>query len=65
MFNNLKQDSPKDGFTIGIVDDVTHTSCPGEVIETIPEGTISCKIWGLGSDGTVGPNKTAIKIIGD
>lgn len=66
VFNNLKQDTPKDGFTIGIVDDVTHTSLPEEeIIETVPEGTISCKIWGLGSDGTVGANKTAIKIIGD
>ena len=66
VFNNLKQSSPKDGFTIGIIDDVTHTSLPEEkIIETTPEGTISCKIWGLGSDGTVGANKTAIKIIGD
>ncbi|MFY9296891.1 MAG: pyruvate:ferredoxin (flavodoxin) oxidoreductase [Caldicoprobacterales bacterium] len=66
VFKNLKQNSPKDGFTIGIVDDVTHTSLPEEeIIETVPEGTISCKIWGLGSDGTVGANKTAIKIIGD
>ncbi|QGU94843.1 pyruvate:ferredoxin (flavodoxin) oxidoreductase [Clostridium bovifaecis] len=66
VFNNLKKDEPKDGFTIGIVDDVTHTSLPeGEIIDTIPEGTISCKFWGLGSDGTVGANKTAVKIIGD
>ena len=66
VFNNLKQTTPKDGFTIGIVDDVTHTSLPEEkIIDTVPEGTISCKIWGLGSDGTVGANKTAIKIIGD
>lgn len=66
VFNNLKNDSPKDHFTIGIIDDVTNTSLPeGDIINTAPEGTISCKFWGLGSDGTVGANKTAIKIIGD
>lgn len=66
VFRNLEADSPKDRFTIGIVDDVTHTSLNhDEMIDTIPEGTISCKFWGLGSDGTVGANKTAIKIIGD
>ncbi|MDI9475636.1 MAG: pyruvate:ferredoxin (flavodoxin) oxidoreductase [Natronincolaceae bacterium] len=66
VFNNLKDDEPKDGFTIGIVDDVTNTSLPeGDIIETTPEGTVSCKFWGLGSDGTVGANKTAVKIIGD
>jgi pyruvate-ferredoxin/flavodoxin oxidoreductase len=66
VFDNLNQSKPKDGFTIGIVDDVTHTSLPeSETIETTPEGTIRCKFWGLGSDGTVGANKTAIKIIGD
>jgi pyruvate-ferredoxin/flavodoxin oxidoreductase len=66
VFNNLKQDNPMDRFTIGIVDDVNNTSLPEEkMIETAPTGTISCKFWGLGSDGTVGANKTAIKIIGD
>ncbi len=66
VFNNLKQNTPKNRFTIGIVDDVTHTSLPeAQSIETTPEGTISCKFWGLGSDGTVGANKTAVKIIGD
>lgn len=66
VFNNLKQDKPKDRFTIGIVDDVTHTSLPeGDIIDTTPQGTTSCRIWGLGSDGTIGANKTAIKIIGD
>ncbi len=66
VFENLKQDKPKDGFTIGIVDDVTFKSLPeADPINTEPPGTISCKIWGLGSDGTVGANKTAIKIIGD
>ncbi|RKY61903.1 MAG: pyruvate:ferredoxin (flavodoxin) oxidoreductase [Candidatus Neomarinimicrobiota bacterium] len=54
------------GFTVGINDDVTHTSLEiKENINTIPEGTISCKFWGLGSDGTVGANKNSIKIIGD
>ena len=66
VFDNLKQDQPKDRFTIGITDDVTNLSLPEkEIIETTPEGTISCKFWGLGSDGTVGANKSAIKIIGD
>ena len=66
VFDNLKSPSPKDSFTIGIVDDITFKSLPeAEAIETVPEGTISCKFWGLGSDGTVGANKTAIKIIGD
>jgi len=54
------------GFTVGIDDDVTHLSIPyKEDIYTIPEGTINCKFWGLGSDGTVGANKNSIKIIGD
>ncbi|SDK76008.1 pyruvate:ferredoxin (flavodoxin) oxidoreductase [Natronincola ferrireducens] len=66
VFNNLKKDNPKNHFTIGIVDDVSNTSLPEEdIVETSPEGTIRCKFWGLGSDGTVGANKTAIKIIGD
>ncbi|NMB98156.1 MAG: pyruvate:ferredoxin (flavodoxin) oxidoreductase, partial [Clostridiaceae bacterium] len=66
VFKNLKQDKPKDRFTIGIIDDVTNTSLPEEeIIDTTPAGTISCKFWGLGSDGTVGANKSAIKIIGD
>ena len=54
------------GFTVGINDDVTNTSLAvTEHINTLPEGTISCKFWGLGSDGTVGANKNSIKIIGD
>lgn len=54
------------GFTVGIEDDVTNLSLPlDEEISTVPEGTISCKFWGLGSDGTVGANKNSIKIIGD
>ncbi|MDR3542885.1 MAG: pyruvate:ferredoxin (flavodoxin) oxidoreductase [Desulfosporosinus sp.] len=66
VYENLKQAQPKDGFTIGIADDVTHTSLPeAEPVETTPTGTISCKFYGLGSDGTVGANKSAIKIIGD
>ena len=66
VFENLKLDKPKNGFTIGIVDDVTYTSLDvKEEVNTAPEGTIRCKFWGLGSDGTVGANKSAIKIIGD
>jgi pyruvate-ferredoxin/flavodoxin oxidoreductase len=66
VYKNLKTETPKNGFTIGIVDDVTFTSlAEDEIIDTAPEGTIACKFWGLGSDGTVGANKQAIKIIGD
>lgn len=66
VFNNLKNKEPKNNFTIGIIDDVTKMSLKREeLIETGSEGTLSCKIWGLGSDGTVGANKQAIKIIGD
>ena len=66
VYENLKKDDPKDGFTIGIVDDVTNTSLEeAEAINTTPAGTTACKFWGLGSDGTVGANKSAIKIIGD
>ncbi|HEY4543058.1 MAG TPA: pyruvate:ferredoxin (flavodoxin) oxidoreductase, partial [Tissierellaceae bacterium] len=66
VYENLKEEQPKDRFTIGIIDDVTNTSLDiKEVIKTEPEGTTMCKFWGLGSDGTVGANKSAIKIIGD
>ncbi|PAB58412.1 pyruvate:ferredoxin (flavodoxin) oxidoreductase [Anaeromicrobium sediminis] len=66
VFENLKEEAPKNDFTMGILDDVTHTSLDiGNTINTTPEGTIRCKFWGLGSDGTVGANKMAIKIIGD
>jgi pyruvate-ferredoxin/flavodoxin oxidoreductase len=66
VYDNLDQAQPKDQFTIGIEDDVTFTSLPTvEGITSEPEGTIRCKFWGLGSDGTVGANKNAIKIIGD
>ncbi|HON56013.1 MAG TPA: pyruvate:ferredoxin (flavodoxin) oxidoreductase, partial [bacterium] len=66
VFDNLKETEPKNHFTVGIIDDVTNTSLKiKENIDTVPEGTISCKFWGLGSDGTVGANKNSIKIIGD
>ena len=67
VFEELKKDAPKDGFTIGIDDDVTHTSLTPALtdVDLTPEGTTACKFWGLGSDGTVGANKSAIKIIGD
>ena len=66
VFENLNQAQPKDGFTIGIVDDVTNTSLPiADPIKIQVPGTVRCKFWGLGSDGTVGANKQAIKIIGD
>ncbi|BAF59550.1 MAG: pyruvate:ferredoxin (flavodoxin) oxidoreductase [Pelotomaculum sp.] len=66
VYDNLKSDNPKNGFTISIVDDVTGLSLPrGEMIDTTPEGTIQCKFYGLGSDGTVGANKQAVEIIGD
>ena len=66
VFDNLKSDNPKDRFTIGIVDDVTYHSLPvGPSINTEDPSAIRCKFWGLGSDGTVGANKSAIKIIGD
>ena len=60
VFNNLDKDEPKNGFTIGIVDDVTHLSLelPAKV-NAAPEGTTRCKFWGFGSDGTVGANKDA------
>ncbi len=66
VYDNLKSNNPRDGFTMGIVDDVTNLSLEvKENINAAPEGTIRCKFWGLGSDGTVGANKSAIKIIGD
>ena len=66
VFDNLKAAEPKNGFTVGIVDDVTNTSLEMTAdIDTTPTGTKACKFWGLGSDGTVGANKSAIKIIGD
>ncbi|MBL4932507.1 pyruvate:ferredoxin (flavodoxin) oxidoreductase [Clostridium paridis] len=66
VYANLAQDAPKNGFTIGIIDDVTNTSLEvTQDIDATPAGTTACKFWGLGSDGTVGANKSAIKIIGD
>ena len=66
VYANLALDNPKNGFTLGINDDVTNTSLEvTEDIDATPEGTTACKFWGLGSDGTVGANKSAIKIIGD
>ena len=66
VYDNLLQETPKNHFTVGIDDDVTHASLPlGPALDVAAEGTISCKFWGLGSDGTVGANKNSIKIIGD
>ena len=66
VYENLKKRDPKHNFTIGIVDDVTGLSLKEKAApDTAPEGTISCKFWGLGGDGTVGANKNSIKIIGD
>ncbi|MFC2099208.1 pyruvate:ferredoxin (flavodoxin) oxidoreductase [Candidatus Bipolaricaulota bacterium] len=66
VFENLAADAPKNGFTVGIDDDVTNTSLSLDAeFDATPEGTIQCKFWGLGADGTVGANKNAIKIIGD
>ena len=66
VFDNLTSEKPKNNFTLGIVDDVTNTSLEkSESIKIAHPGTVRCKFWGLGSDGTVGANKQAIKIIGD
>ncbi len=67
VFDELKKDSPLNGFTIGINDDVSNKSLTAahHDVDLTPEGTTACKFWGLGSDGTVGANKSAIKIIGD
>lgn len=66
VFDNLASAQPKNGFTLSITDDVTNTSLPCVPgVDVTPAGTKGCKFWGLGSDGTVGANKSAIKIIGD
>ena len=67
VFEELKKDEPKREFTVGIVDDLTNMSLPmdPDAPNTAAEGTIECKFWGLGGDGTVGANKNSIKIIGD
>ena len=67
VYANLASENPKNGFTVSIVDDVTNHSLPeySPVFDSTPDGNFSCKFWGLGSDGTVGANKSAVKIIGD
>ena len=67
VYNELKKAEMKRQFTIGIVDDVTNLSLPEDknCPNTAAPGTIECKFWGLGGDGTVGANKNSIKIIGD
>ena len=66
VFDNMLLEAPKNHFTVGINDDVSGSSLPlGETIDTVPAGTVQCKFFGLGADGTVGANKQAIKIIGD
>ena len=66
VYENMEAATPKNHFTVGITDDVTKTSLSlGDNIDSTPEGTVQCKFWGLGSDGTVGANQQAIKIIGD
>ena len=66
VYDELAKDAPKNGFTMGIVDDVTGTSLEEKPApDTAAAGTIACKFWGLGGDGTVGANKNSIKIIGD
>ena len=69
VYDELKKDEPKSQFTVGIVDDVTHLALTEKSREETPntaaEGTIECKFWGLGGDGTVGANKNSTKIIGD
>ncbi len=67
VFHELTKDNPLNGFTLGINDDVSNKSLATDNhdIDLTPEGTTACKFWGLGSDGTVGANKSAIKIIGD
>ena len=65
-FENLWSDAPKKEFTLSITDDVTHLSLPvTSNPDVAPEGTVACKFWGLGADGTVGANKNSVKIIGD
>ena len=66
VYENLAKDAPKANFSVGIVDDVTGLSLDEKPApDTAPAGTIACKFWGLGGDGTVGANKNSIKIIGD
>jgi pyruvate-ferredoxin/flavodoxin oxidoreductase len=66
VFDNMSQATPQNHFNVGITDDVTHTSLPVEEgLDVSAKSTVQCKFWGLGADGTVGANKSAIKIIGD
>jgi len=66
VFDNMKSIQPKNHFTVGIIDDVTHTSLEVKTgFHPAPKGTIAAKFWGLGADGTVGANQSAITIIGD
>lgn len=67
VFAELEKEQPMNGFSIGIIDDVSSKSLPlaKSDVDLTPEGTTACKFWGLGSDGTVGANKSAVKIIGD
>ena len=66
VFDNLAQAEPKNHFTVGIIDDVTHTSLEvGEPLNIAPVDLFGAKFYGLGSDGTVGANQNSIKIIGD
>ena len=68
VFVNLQNPTPKRNFTVGIEDDLTGTSLPfwqEPRMDTVPEGTVQCIFWGIGSDGTVGANRSAVKIIGD
>ncbi len=66
VYDNMVAPDPKHHFSVGIIDDVTDSSLvTAKTLDTTPDGTVQCKFWGLGSDGTVGANKQAIKIIGD
>jgi len=65
VFENLMSASPRNNFTVGINDDVTHLSLPMPAREIATDKSINCKIWGMGSDGTVGANKNTVSIIGD
>ncbi len=65
VFANMASEKPKNGFTVGITDDVTYLSLPSLPYAGAAEGTFSCKFWGLGGDGTVGANKNTVHIISD
>jgi pyruvate-ferredoxin/flavodoxin oxidoreductase len=66
VFDNMKSATPENHFTVGIIDDVSQNSLEvGDSLDATPKGTVQCKFYGIGADGTVGANKSAIKIIGD